>query len=203
MSNVIPFQFESQSIRVQMGDEGQPWFNANDVCAALGLGNSRQALESHVDSEDIQKLGTLTPGGRQLQNHINESGLYALLLTCAVGGSDRRRAIRKAFFSQISDTKAILKALNDFEIPDDLPDMYVYAIRNTVTGNFKLGISRNPAERLKQLQTGNDCKLELIAYRKAENRFKDERQIHTKNATTRISGEWFSSECNGNISLAA
>jgi hypothetical protein len=33
-----------------------------------------------VDSEDVQKLDTLTPGGRQRQNHVNESGLYALIL---------------------------------------------------------------------------------------------------------------------------
>lgn len=73
------FNFGCAPIRAQIDTIGMPWFNANDVCEALQLGNSRQAIESHVDSEDVQKLDTLTPGGNQLQNHINESGLYALI----------------------------------------------------------------------------------------------------------------------------
>jgi prophage antirepressor-like protein len=80
MSTLIPFQFESHELRVQVDEAGQPWFNASDACAALDLGNPRQALDSHVDSEDVQKMDTLTPGGRQRQNHVNESGLYALIL---------------------------------------------------------------------------------------------------------------------------
>lgn len=45
----------------------------------LGHGNPRQALASHVDEEDVMKLDTLTLGGNQKQNHVNESGLYALI----------------------------------------------------------------------------------------------------------------------------
>lgn len=51
--------------------------------------NARQAIDSHVDAKDVQKLDALTPGGRQRQNHINESGLYALIL-----GSTKPEATR-------------------------------------------------------------------------------------------------------------
>jgi len=44
------------------------------------MGNPSQVIKSHVDAEDLQKLETLTAGGRQRQNHVNESGLYALIL---------------------------------------------------------------------------------------------------------------------------
>ena len=91
----------------------------------------------------------------------------------------------------------VLKALQDFEVPDDLPGLYVYAIRNTVTGNVKLGISRNPEARLKQLQTGNDCRLELVAMRPAAARFADEKALHNANAHARLSGEWF----DGSVSI--
>lgn len=80
MSAIIPFQFEAHAVRVQVDGAGLPWFNASDVCAILEFGNARQAIESHVDSEDVQKLDALTAGGRQRQNHVNESGLYALIL---------------------------------------------------------------------------------------------------------------------------
>jgi prophage antirepressor-like protein len=79
MSAIIPFQFEAHAVRVQVGGAGLPWFNASDVCSVLAFGNSRQAIESNVDAEDVQKLDILTPGGRQRQNHVNESGLYALI----------------------------------------------------------------------------------------------------------------------------
>ena len=80
MSAIIPFQFEAHAVRVQVDDAGLPWFNASDVCDALEMGNPSQAVKSHVDAEDLQKLETLTAGGRQRQNHVNESGLYALIL---------------------------------------------------------------------------------------------------------------------------
>lgn len=90
MSNLIPFQFESHSIRVVTDDNGEPWFNAKEVCDALGYGNPRQAVETHVDDDDVQKLDTIDSMGRkQMANHINESGLYALIF-----GSTKEEAKR-------------------------------------------------------------------------------------------------------------
>ena len=81
MSAIIPFQFETHAVRVQVDDSGQPWFNASDVCEALELGNPSQALKSHVDADDLQKLEITDALGRpQRANHVNESGLYALIL---------------------------------------------------------------------------------------------------------------------------
>jgi len=78
--NVIPFQFENFTLCAVVVD-GCPWFNANELCAALSFGNPRQAIESHVDPDDVQKLDTIdTLGRRQHSNHVNESGLYALIL---------------------------------------------------------------------------------------------------------------------------
>lgn len=82
MSKVIPFDFESRQVRVQM--EGhEPWFNANDVCEVLAYANPRDAILNHVDVEDVAKRDTLTPGGVQRISHVNESGLYALILGSA------------------------------------------------------------------------------------------------------------------------
>ncbi|MBV5311620.1 KilA-N domain-containing protein, partial [Chromatium okenii] len=62
----------------------------------------------------------------------------------------------------VDEAFSILQALNEFEVPDDFPDAYVYAIRETNTGNIKLGISRNPESRLRQLQVANSGELELV-----------------------------------------
>lgn len=77
------FNFGGASIRAQVDKVGVPWFNANDVCDALDLTNPHKAVGDHVDAEDVAKRDTLTPGGNQLQNHINESGLYALIFGSA------------------------------------------------------------------------------------------------------------------------
>lgn len=78
------FQFESHAVRVQVDATGLPWFNASDVCSVLDFGNPRQAIESHVDSDDVQKLDAIDALGRtQLVNHVNESGLYALIFGSA------------------------------------------------------------------------------------------------------------------------
>lgn len=76
----VPFIFEGYSVRVVTDAHGEPLFHAADVCAALGFANSRQALDSHVDLEDVQKLDTPTAGGLQQANHVNESGMYALII---------------------------------------------------------------------------------------------------------------------------
>lgn len=75
-----PFDFEGQSVRV-VEINGELQFHAGDVCTALGFANSRQALETHVEEDDVQKLDAIDSMGRtQLANHINEPGLYALTM---------------------------------------------------------------------------------------------------------------------------
>lgn len=83
MSKVIPFDFESRQVRVQM--EGhEPWFNAGDVCDVLGYANPWDALAKHVEEDDLAKREVIDAlGRRQQSNHINESGLYALILSSA------------------------------------------------------------------------------------------------------------------------
>lgn len=61
--------------------DGKPWFVGRDVALALGYSNPRKALADHVDAEDkgVTKCDTL--GGAQDFTIINESGLYALILS--------------------------------------------------------------------------------------------------------------------------
>lgn len=83
MSNsqdIMPFQFENHPIRIVTDNNGNPWFNANDVCGALGYANPRDALALHVDPDDVGKRDTIDKLGRtQSTNHINESGIYSLI----------------------------------------------------------------------------------------------------------------------------
>ena len=79
MTKLAVFSFGNHEIRTVTDELGEAWFVANDVCAALELVNPRKALADHVDREDLTQRDTLTPGGLQKLNHVNESGLYALI----------------------------------------------------------------------------------------------------------------------------
>ena len=60
---------------------GQPYFVGKDVADILGYANTRKALIDHVDEEDKGVTKCYTPGGTQQMTIINESGLYALILS--------------------------------------------------------------------------------------------------------------------------
>lgn len=79
-NNTMAFLFEGNDVRVIIGEHGEPWFKASDVCKALCFGNARQALSSHVDSEDVRRIDTLTAGGIQSLNYVSESGVYSLIV---------------------------------------------------------------------------------------------------------------------------
>ncbi|MBF0400249.1 MAG: hypothetical protein HQL90_05730 [Magnetococcales bacterium] len=80
INNLIPFDFEEHAVRVTIDEHGAPWFHAGDVCSVLGFGNPHQAVASHVDEDDLQKLEVIDSWGRTQQaNYVNESGLYALI----------------------------------------------------------------------------------------------------------------------------
>ena len=187
MTKLAVFSFGNHEIRTVTDEHGEAWFVANDVCAALELTNPRKALAKHVDQEDVAKRDTPTPGGLQKLNHINERGVLNMLIK----SSRTPPKLLDEIISRVKGAKEVIAALEDFEIPENLPTMFVYAIRNKHTGRIKLGISENPERRLKELQIGNDCELELLAYREAANRFKDEKAIHNRHQHLRVRGEWF------------
>ena len=66
----------------------------------------------------------------------------------------------------------------------------VYLIRGN-DGQYKIGIAKNPKQRIKQLQTGNSDKLTIIETYESENASKIESTLHNQYAHLRNEGEWF------------
>lgn len=101
-AEVIPFDFEEQAVRIVMRDE-EPWFVAADVCRVLEIGNSRDAVSRLDDDErDMVNLNTVgttdTIRGNPNATIINESGLYALVLTSR---KDQAKRFRKWITSEV------------------------------------------------------------------------------------------------------
>lgn len=64
---------------------GIPWLVGKDVAEALGYGNTKDALASHVDAEDKRIIQRSENATFEIPNRgltlINESGLYSLILS--------------------------------------------------------------------------------------------------------------------------
>lgn len=153
----------------------------------------------HVRRDIKNMLGKLEKDVREFETQYAdrqgrwqiEYRLPAEHALCLIAGYDTKS--RMLIMSRMRDIDQVLESIKDFEVPDDLPDMYVYAIRESETGRIKIGISRDPEQRLKQLQTGNSQTLVLVAYQKAENRYQDESRAHKDNQGHHVRGEWFTS----------
>lgn len=64
--------------------DGEVWFVGKDIAEALGYGKGKSlnnAVANHVDDEDKGVTEMETPGGIQKMVIINESGMYALILS--------------------------------------------------------------------------------------------------------------------------
>lgn len=76
--NLEIFKNENFEIRVAVDETGEPLFCLADVCKILGLDNSRQA-KTRLDQKGVTSIDTLTNGGVQKLDFINEPNLYRLI----------------------------------------------------------------------------------------------------------------------------
>jgi anti-repressor protein len=79
------FDYSGQEVRTIVKGE-EVWFVAKDVCEVLEIGNTSQAI-SRLDDDEKGLISNDTPSGKQNLAHINESGLYSLIL-----GSKKKEA---------------------------------------------------------------------------------------------------------------
>ena len=82
-SQLSTFNFESNSIRT-LAIDNEPWFVAVDVCNALSIANSRDALLK-LDEDEKTTVGltdSQAGNGAQSLSLVSESGMYTLILRC-------------------------------------------------------------------------------------------------------------------------
>lgn len=87
MSSLIPFRFESKSIRV-IDVAGAPWFIAKDVALALDYAWTGTQRIEHVPEEWRGVTSVVTPYGAQEMAVLSEQGLYFF-----IGRSDKPKAL--------------------------------------------------------------------------------------------------------------
>jgi len=73
--------FQNNKVELQI-EEGEPFFNAKQVCEVLGYKNTQDAIAKHVDRDSVAKRDSTDSIGRKRKiNFIDESGLYELIFS--------------------------------------------------------------------------------------------------------------------------
>lgn len=131
------FQFEDCSIRV-FGDFLNPLFVASDICTALGIKNTSDAVKALAPFERARlNLGA----GKPDVNAVTESGLYTLILRC-------RDAVKKGTFAYrfrvwvTSEVLPTIRKQGQYQCPapiqdDSLSPAEQFSIRNAVAKKAK------------------------------------------------------------------
>ncbi|MFT8795172.1 MAG: phage antirepressor [Acetobacter orientalis] len=118
MSTVIPLNFEEHNVRVVTSDD-QPWFVLADVCRVLEIVKPDRAA-SRLEDDEKGAHTMNTPGGRQTLTIINESGLYALILTSRKAAAKRfRKWVTGEVLPAIRKTGGYMAAAPE-ETPEEL-----------------------------------------------------------------------------------
>lgn len=123
--------------------KGEPWFVAADVCRALGLGNSSQAIAKLDDDEKSGVIISDPHGREQVTRFISESGLYALVLSSRKPEAKAfKRWITHEVIPEIRKTGGYIAGQ---ETMDD----------DQLLANALMVAQRKIAERNKQLEAAN------------------------------------------------
>ena len=147
MKSLQVFTYRGTQVRTTV-IEGQPWFCAADICRVLDISNPRDAV-GRLDEDEKGVALTDTPGGPQEMLHVNESGLYALILTSRKPeAKEFKRWITHEVLPQIRRTGAYLMQ----------PQTTTEALLQAVT------ILHEQEKRLQQLEAGQEHIRETIAY---------------------------------------
>lgn len=113
------FSFESNRPLRVVERDGNPWFVAADVCAALDLANPAMAIQP-LDDDEKGLSSTYTLGGSQQLAIVSESGLYTLILRCrdATTPGTLAHRFRKWVTSEVLPS---LRQTGRYEAPAALP----------------------------------------------------------------------------------
>lgn len=130
MSDIQLFDNENfGTIRAFLAEDGQPWFVAKDVCAALDI---QATAASRLDEDEKGLRLTQTPGGNQQVLCVTEPGFYKLVMRS-------RKPEAKAFQRWV--THEVLPALRrdggymvarDDETPEETMARAVLLARQTI-----------------------------------------------------------------------
>jgi len=168
MSNLIPFNFGNEQVRVLIDDQEEPWFVAADICAALTI-STEQTRRLDDDEKGLRTVQT--PGGPQEMGVINESGLYSLILT------SRKPSAKKLKKWVTSEVLPAIRKTGGYTVGPVAPVVKNAAMQLVIAQALEI-------DRLEQEQQGLSARLHLV-----EAKLPQEQNYFTVVGYSRYAGE--------------
>lgn len=99
MNNIQIFQNEQfGKVRIAINESNEPLFCLADVCAVIGINNSRD-VKNRLDKDDVGLIDTIDNLGRNQQvTFVTESGLYDTIIR---SDSEKAKPFRKWVTSEV------------------------------------------------------------------------------------------------------
>jgi len=138
-NEIVPFSFKDMEIRSVIGDNGEPLFNAKDICDALGLTNSRKAVSDLYD-EDLVSLVVTSGGQKREMNFVTESGLYNLIFKSR---KDEAHAFKKWVTSEVLPS---IRKNGSYSLGSGCDMMAFYKEYHTLNPNCEFSVTFNGVE---------------------------------------------------------
>lgn len=138
---VLEHDFHGRGVRTVLRD-GQPWFVAADVCAALDHSDPSKAV-ARLEADEKGASIVPTLGGPQEMGVINESGLYALILTS-------RKPQAKAFRRWVTgEVLPSLRRTAAGEVATDLPGHVTLSLE--APGRYTVTLTRGQPAHIQRM----------------------------------------------------
>jgi prophage antirepressor-like protein len=154
MPDLIPFQYKTHEVRIDLDSQHTPWWVAADVGGVLDYANISSVLKRLDDDEKgIRSISTL--GGVQELWCVNEAGLYTLIL-----GSKKAEA--KPFKRWVThEVLPTIRATGRYEITT--PQVKDPAIQMLIDMAIRLDEARSVADEAKaQAQQAQDAAIQAL-----------------------------------------
>lgn len=78
---------------------------------------------------------------------------------------------------------------------------YVYLVQSLENSYYKIGISKHPKKRVRELQTGNSSELKLVEVYKSEFASQIEKTLQRRYSHLHKEGEWFDMGISNEVSF--
>lgn len=183
-----------------------PRVSTRDIYRLFGYAEHRAlkaVIASHLEDFDIfgelRKTSTLLDGvgtgGRPSEYYLLNLD-HLMLLSCLVrnrkGSPKKDIALKLIEAYKSASLKSIYSLLSSIDVKDLPEDRYVYVAQEEVSGRYKIGISKDPERRVKELNIGNPEGLKLVhAYLATEEGYQSEIIAHKIFEDSRLRSEWF------------
>ena len=117
-------------IRTMTDEKGEPFFVGSDVALRLGYTDPQKAIKMHIDDEDKLTRQIVVSGQKRNIIVINESGLYALILSSKLPQAKAfKRWVTSEVLPQIRKTGGYIPIRN-MRTGDVLNRLFIYYSKN-------------------------------------------------------------------------